>query len=86
MNGIQLWEMEWQELECDKTLNENFLYFLHISGPKMTSNDLIGSNIWRHFRPWKMKTTPIFCLKFYALEFLSTYFQNWILSIQIEVP
>ena len=51
------------ELDCGETFIENIVYILHISCPKMSSNDLIDSNIWRHFRPRKMKTTPIFSIK-----------------------
>ena len=55
--------MGWQELEWDGIFILKFFYVLYISCPKMTSNDLIGSNIWRHFQLWKMKTKPIFSVK-----------------------
>ena len=56
----------------DKNSKAKSWYELQISCPKLTSNDLIGSNIWRHFRPWNIKKTYRFFGKSsIALDFLS---------------
>ena len=68
-NGLQ--PMQFSEFDFKS------LYVLYISCPKITSNDLIGLKIWRHFRPWKMKTTSIFFSKSsIALEFLLPHFSE----------
>ena len=66
-NGVKRTWMRW-------TFTEKIICSLHFM-TEMTSNDLIGSNIWRHFRSWKMKTKPIsFGKSSTALEFLSPPF------------
>ena len=71
MNEIQFWKMGWN-LNARKLSPKNFCMFL-TSHPR--NDDLIGSNIWCHFRSWKIKTAPIFFGKSsIAFEFLSLHF------------